>query len=253
MLSHAAFRARTFATLKKYILGSQVQLDDLSNDLGSVALEGPRAASIDAEATGLALTGFSEFAVADVQIDAVPCHLIRRSHFGGVGAEIVAPRQHLLYALDASCHQHSLAARFAHRHESAERAAPRSGHSRGFRSISTTRLFRTKPRWKARTSASTRAATPDRKSSSACARAARSIASASALKFSTAEPPAPGTKLRAGGNDVGYVTSSAFSPGTGTAIGMGYLRREHNAVGSIVEFDGGTAEVTGGKTTAASD
>jgi glycine cleavage system aminomethyltransferase T len=42
---------------------------------------------------------------------------------------------------------------------------------------------------------------------------------------------------------VGYVTSAAFSPSAGTAIGMGYLRREHNAPGSTVEFDSGTATV----------
>jgi glycine cleavage system aminomethyltransferase T len=50
-------------------------------------------------------------------------------------------------------------------------------------------------------------------------------------------------KLRAGGVEIGYVTSSAFSPAAGTAIGMAYLRREHNSPGSIVEFDGGTAIV----------
>ena len=42
------------------------------------------------------------------------------------------------------------------------------------------------------------------------------------LKFSTAEPPAAGTKLRAGGNDIGYVTSSAFSPGS-TALQSGWV------------------------------
>ena len=52
-------------------------------------------ATIMAEATGLALVGFSEFAIAEVQIDAARCHLIRRSHFGGVGVEIIAPREHL--------------------------------------------------------------------------------------------------------------------------------------------------------------
>ncbi len=52
-----------------------------------------------------------------------------------------------------------------------------------------------------------------------------------------------GTKLRADGAEVGYVTSAAFSPSAGTAIGMGYVRREHNSTGSILEFDGGTATV----------
>jgi hypothetical protein len=32
---------------------------------------------------------------------------------------------------------------------------------------------------------------------------------------------------------------------------MGYLRREHNLPGSVVEFDGGTAEVVDSKSAAA--
>jgi glycine cleavage system aminomethyltransferase T len=63
------------------------------------------------------------------------------------------------------------------------------------------------------------------------------------LKFSTVAPPPPGTKLRAGGAEIGFVTSASFSPDAKPAIGMGYVRREQFAPGSVVEFDGGTAEV----------
>jgi len=63
------------------------------------------------------------------------------------------------------------------------------------------------------------------------------------LTFSTAEPPPSGTKLHAQGVDVGYVTSAAFSPAAGTAIGMGYLRREQASPRSVVECNGGTASV----------
>jgi folate-binding protein YgfZ len=63
------------------------------------------------------------------------------------------------------------------------------------------------------------------------------------LSFSGAKVPVEGTKLLAGGTEAGYITSAAFSPEAGTAIGMGYLRREQAAGGSIVEFDGGTATV----------
>src|ERR1700691_3420060 len=58
VLSHVSVREKTLATLKKYIIGSQVQIDDSTDQLGSLAVEGPHAASIIAEATGLALTGF---------------------------------------------------------------------------------------------------------------------------------------------------------------------------------------------------
>jgi folate-binding protein YgfZ len=63
------------------------------------------------------------------------------------------------------------------------------------------------------------------------------------LNFSDATAPAPGTKLLAAGAEVGYITSAAFSPASGKVIGMGYVRREHNSPGSILEFQGGTATV----------
>jgi glycine cleavage system aminomethyltransferase T len=44
--------------------------------------------------------------------------------------------------------------------------------------------------------------------------------------------------------EVGIITSSAFSPKAAAAIGMGYVRREHNAPGTVLAFDGGTATVT---------
>ena len=46
VLSHASARERTIATLKKYILGSQVQLEDITDQTASLAVEGPRAATI---------------------------------------------------------------------------------------------------------------------------------------------------------------------------------------------------------------
>lgn len=252
VLSHASVRERTFATLKKYILGSQVQLDDLTGQQGSLAVEGPHSAGVIVEATGLAFAGLSEFAIAEVEIAAVPCRLIRRSHFGGVGAEIIAPRKHLglVWAnLRASVHaQHGLPI--------------------GIKALNTLRLEAGIPWFPLDfndTVIPQEAALENThiSFSKGCYTGQEIVERVRSrghvnrkrvsLKFSTAEPLTPGTKLRAGGADVGYVTSSAFSPSADAAIGMGYLRREHNGVGSIVEFDGGTAEVIGGKTTAVGD
>jgi folate-binding protein YgfZ len=63
------------------------------------------------------------------------------------------------------------------------------------------------------------------------------------LRFSTAQPPVPGTKLRAGEAEIGFVTSAAFSPASGAAIGMGYVRREQFAPGTTIELDSATATV----------
>jgi len=47
-LSHASVRERTFATLDKYIIMDDVELEDTTDEAGSFAIEGPRAAVIAA-------------------------------------------------------------------------------------------------------------------------------------------------------------------------------------------------------------
>ena len=73
--THASVRERTFATLDKYIIMDDVTLEDLTDQLGSFAVEGPQAGTIVAQACGLALEGFSEFANAELPIDGVPVSL----------------------------------------------------------------------------------------------------------------------------------------------------------------------------------
>ena len=95
VLTHASVRERTIETLDKFIIMDDVTLEDVTDQLGSLAIEGPKAGAIFSQATGLAIEGFSEMTFADVAIDAIPCHLIRHSHFGLPGAEIIAPREKL--------------------------------------------------------------------------------------------------------------------------------------------------------------
>jgi folate-binding protein YgfZ len=63
------------------------------------------------------------------------------------------------------------------------------------------------------------------------------------LRFSCPDAPASGTKLLYEGNEIGSVTSSAFSPRLGQPIGLGYLRREHSAIGTRLDALGIPAEV----------
>lgn len=250
VLSHVAVRERTFATLKKYILGSQVQLDDLTGELGSMAIEGPQAATVIAEVTGLALNPLSELAAAEVEIGGVRCDLIRRSHFDGVGAEIIAPRWQLGVLWT------NLLAGVRAQH----------GLPLGMKTLNALRLEAGIP-WfpvdfndtmipheavleNTHVSFSKGCYTGQEIVERVRSRGHVNRKRVS-LRFSGPEPPATGTKLRADGADVGFVTSSACSPSTNAAIGMGYLRREYNAPGSKVEFEGGTAEVVGSGKTAA--
>lgn len=250
VLSHASVRERTFATLRKYILGSQVQLDDLTVEQGSLAIEGPHAATIIAEATRVSLAGSAELAIREIEIDRMKCRVIHRSPLGGRGAEIIAAREDI-----GSLWTNLLAS-----------ARRWGGLPMGMKALNALRLEAEIP-WfpldfndgmipheavleNTHISFSKGCYTGQEIVERVRSRGHVNRKRVS-LRFSTAEPPRPGTKLRAGGAEVGYVTSSAFSPCANAAIGMGYLRREHNAVGSIVEFEGGTAEVIGRKTTAA--
>src|SRR6202042_3633881 len=180
--SHASLRQRTVETLDKYIIMDDVTLEDLTDKLGSLAIEGPQAARTIEKAYGFDLDEMPDLAIRSVHIDSMPCEIIRRSHFGHVGMEVVAPQKSLKQIWENLL---------------------KVVRSRG-------------------------------KSNRRRAR----------LKFSTPEPPPPGTRLSIDGKELGLVTSSAFSPKENTAIGMGYSRREHDTPGSVLDSDdGSTTEV----------
>jgi glycine cleavage system aminomethyltransferase T len=63
------------------------------------------------------------------------------------------------------------------------------------------------------------------------------------LEFSGSAMPERGAKLTFDGKDVGHVTRAGFSPALGHGIGMGYLRREQAAPGSILQCAGASATV----------
>ncbi|MGD0956745.1 MAG: glycine cleavage T C-terminal barrel domain-containing protein [Candidatus Acidiferrales bacterium] len=252
LLSHASLRERTIATLKKYIIGSQVQVEDLTDKMGSLAVEGPRAAEVVAQACGVSLAELAEFSVREVPVGEIRrCYLLRRSHFGATGAEFIVPRENL----PALWRQLLSAVR------------AQGGEPVGMSTFHTLRLEAGVPWFLADFND---AMIPHEAAlenthisfSKGCYTGQEIVERVRSrghvnrkrvsLKFSTATAPPRGTKLRAGGAEVGYVTSAALSPAAGTAIGMGYVRREQFAAGSMLEFDGGTAEVTASLQPAAS-
>ena len=95
--SAAEVRERTHATLERFIIMDDVTLVDRSMEDGSIALEGPRAGEVIAKLCG-APAGYAsvgempEFATAAVSINTHHCRLIRRSHFGSNGFELLSPR-----------------------------------------------------------------------------------------------------------------------------------------------------------------
>ena len=264
VLSHASVRERTVATLDKFIIMDDVTLSDVTDRFGSLAIEGPRAGTVIAEACGLALEGFSEHAIAEVEIDGVACHLIRHSHFGFPGAEIIAPRERLAL-LWRNLHASVIA---------------QHGAAIGTRAVNSLRLEAGIP-WfpddfndsviphEAALEATHISFSKGCYTGQEIVERVRSRGQVNRrrvqLKFSTAEPPGPLTRLRAHetetqsaqpaesalaeAKEVGIVMSSAFSPAANTSIGMAYVRREQNFPGSVLDFAGGTATVVAAKNT----
>jgi len=245
-LSHASARERTFATLDKFIIMDDVDLEDLTDRVGSIALEGPRAAVIVQQACGVALDELPEMAIQDVKIERIPCHFLRRSHYGLPGAEFIARRDRL-----PSLWNKLLSGACAH-----------EGQPIGMLALNSLRLEAGIP-WFPQDFNDTviphEAALEDTHISSTkgCYTGQEIVERVRSrghvnrrrerLRFAPPDAiPVPGAKLRAGSMEAGYVTSAAFSPANVTAIGMGYVRREQGAAGSVLEFDGGTATVEAG-------
>jgi glycine cleavage system aminomethyltransferase T len=56
--------------------------------------------------------------------------------------------------------------------------------------------------------------------------------------------PAAGATLTVQGKEVGFVTRAAIPSFLPHAIGMGYVRKDHNAPGVTLHWSGGTAVVS---------
>jgi len=242
VLSHASLGEQTFATLKKYVIGSQVQIEDRTGQMGSCAVEGPHAAAVVEQACGLALADLAEMSVTDTLVAGIPCQLLRRSHFGGTGAEFLASRDALpalWRALLAGVRAQGgepigMDAFHALRLEAGVPWFPTDFNDAMIpheAALENTHISLNKGCY-------TGQEIVERVRSRGHVNRKRV-----SLRFSSAAPPASGTKLLAGGAEAGFVTSAAFSPVAGASIGMGYVRREYFAPGSVVEMDGGTAEV----------
>jgi folate-binding protein YgfZ len=67
------------------------------------------------------------------------------------------------------------------------------------------------------------------------------------LEIEGEEPPASGTKITAGGREVGEITSAAYSPARRSVMALGYVRMNEVTAGTALEAGGRKASVAAGK------
>jgi folate-binding protein YgfZ len=246
VLGHAFRRELTAETLDKFIIMDDVTLTDETAQTGTMAIEGPEAPRVLRDLTGVVLSQLPPrgHAAATIAFSGVtiPCRVIHRSLFKFPGAEILVERDHLASVWSVA----------------GEAVRAHGGSAVGYQALDMLRLEAGIP-WfgadfdehqiphEAALESTHISYTKGCYTGQEIVERVRSRGHVNrrrtGFQFDAAEPPPTGTALIANGTEVGRVTSAAFSPLAGRAIGMGYLRREYGQPGTILRCGSSNAEV----------
>jgi len=246
-VSYAMIRERLIAWLDKYIIMDDVTLTDETARYGTLALEGPKAAAIAQELSGVDLTKFDHLSSHDTSVDAIagrsiPCRLVKRSPGGVPGAEFVAEIANLpaLWQILS------------------EAARKHGGGPIGYSALSATRLAQGMP-WfgydfgekqiphEAGLEDSHISYTKGCYTGQEIVERVRSRGQVNRqrvrLTFSGDLVPEPDVPLMLDGKEVGYVTRAAKTWDPPLIIGMGYTRKAATTPGTVLRCASGTATV----------
>lgn len=94
-ISYAMIREQLIEWMDKYIIMDDVTLTDETERRGALALEGPKAAQVAREVSGVDVTSQGELFSADRTVGTIPCRIVKRSPGDLPGAEFVVERTHL--------------------------------------------------------------------------------------------------------------------------------------------------------------
>jgi folate-binding protein YgfZ len=242
-VSYAMIRERLIETLDKFIIMDDVTLSDDSSRYGTIALEGPVAAKLMLDLTGIDIYSLADFGSAEITIDSLSCTVTRKSFAAIAAADILTARENLesLWTiLD-------------------EKVRDRDGGAIGYTALNALRLEQGVP-WfgydfgdkqiphEAGLQDSHISYTKGCYTGQEIVERVRSRGQVNRrrvdLVFPGSRVPSAGEFLTADGKEVGFVTRASALPSRPFAIGMGYLRKENSAPGSHVDWVGGSAKVS---------
>jgi folate-binding protein YgfZ len=242
VVTYAMIRERTATTLDKFIIMDDVVLEDVTEQFGVVSVEGRAASKVISSLGGPALELLSELSHVETQIAGVDCRMVRRSPGAISGAEFIASRESLprlwQTLVDAAC--------------------TNGGGPIGYDALSALRLEAGIP-WfgydfdettlphEAGLENSHISYTKGCYTGQEIVERVRSRGHVNrkrvGIAFAGETVPPAKTLLMASGAEVGFVTRAAFSYALERPIGMAYVRREHNSVGTKLSWAGGETEV----------
>lgn len=242
-VSHAKIRERLIEWLDKYIIMDDVTLTDESQRYGTLGIEGPKAAEVVQELAGIDLGALAELGRVEKDVGSIPCWIVKRSPGGVAGCEFVAEKAKLTDLWQILL----------------ESVRQRGGGPMGYAALSAQRLAQGVP-WfgydfgekqiphEAGLEASHISYTKGCYTGQEIVERVRSRGQVNRrrveLIFRGAGVPVTGETLTADGKEVGSVTRAAITSFLSDAIGMGYVRKDHNSPGSQLHWSGGTAIVS---------
>jgi tRNA-modifying protein YgfZ len=235
-------RERTIATLEKFIIMDDVVLEDVTDRIGAVAVEGPNTPELLAALGVPSLDSLDELALVDVNISGVNCQMVRRQAGGAPSAEFIAARADLPTLWETFT------------------AAAKSygGGPAGYAALSALRIEQgiawygydfddTVIPHEAGLENSHISYAKGCYTGQEIVERVRSRGHVNrkrvGISFAGDAVPPSGAALTVNGGDVGRVTRAAFSYALNRPIAMAYLRREHSAPGTKILWSGGEAEV----------
>jgi aminomethyltransferase len=236
-------REKLIEWLDKYIIMDDVTLTDESQRYGTLGLEGPQAAAVARELMGIDLSTLEELGRRDMTVSSIPCWITKRSPGGVAGCEFLVERENLVglwQMLLGNVKKHG-GGPMGYAALNAQRLAqgvPWFGYDFGEKQIpheaglENSHISYTKGCY-------TGQEIVERVRSRGQVNRRRVE-----LIFEGAGVPAAGELLMADGKEVGFVTRAAAPSFLSHAIGMGYVRKDHNAAGRRLNWSGGTAVVS---------
>jgi folate-binding protein YgfZ len=241
-VSHAMIRERLIEVIEKYIIMDDVTLTDETEQYATLALEGPNAAAVVREVSGVDIATLGELSFCEDSAGAIPCRIVKRSPGKIAGAEFVVGR-------DKVARLWKILLEAVRKHD---------GGPMGYTTLSALRLAQGVP-WfgydfgekqiphEAGLEHSHISYTKGCYTGQEIVERVRSRGQVNRrrveLVFSGDAVPLAGTSLTLGGEEVGLVTRAARIPDPPGVLGMGYVRKEGSAVGSVLQWNGGTATV----------
>jgi glycine cleavage system aminomethyltransferase T len=226
-VSYGMIRERLIETLEKFIIMDDVTLTDETERYGTLSLEGPDASKVVHELAGIDLGSLGETASAEVKMESISCAVTRKTFGGLPGADILIARENLESMWNILL----------------EKTKSAGGGPMGYTALNALRLEQGVPWFGYDFGDNTKGCYTGQEIVERVRSRGQVNRRRVELIFPGSRVPPANEVLTADGKEVGFVTRASALPSRPFAIGMGYLRKENNAIGSEVAWAGGIAKV----------